>query len=108
MSIIIVDSYADKYVLDMISKAKVQVTLILSTKSRLSELDIVKYQQEYNNLTLVYNDSFHDRYIILDKKVIYHCGTSLNNAGNKTFSINKIEDIDIIDLIINKVLNLNK
>ena len=90
--LIIIDSYADKYVLDMISKIKVQVTLILSTNSRLTELDIDKYNKEYSNLTIIYNDTFHDRFIILDKKKMYHLGTSLNNAGTKTFAINKVED----------------
>ena len=61
----------------MISKVNIPVTIILSTKSRLSKLDINKYKQEYNNLTLIYNDTFHDRFIILDKKTIYHLGTSI-------------------------------
>ncbi len=41
---------------------------------------------------MVYSNNFHDRYIILDQKEIYHCGASLNYAGSKTFSINKLED----------------
>lgn len=102
--IIIIDSFADKYVLDMISKSKLPVTLVLSTKSRLSELDISKYNQEYNNLTLIYNDTFHDRFIILDKKEMYHLGTSLNNAGTKIFIINKINDERIIETVINAIV----
>ena len=50
-SLIIIDSYADKYVLDMIRKVSIPVTIVLSTKGRLSELDINKYKQEYDNLT---------------------------------------------------------
>ena len=42
-NLIIIDSYADKYVLDMISKLTIPVILVLSTKSRLSNLDIDKY-----------------------------------------------------------------
>ena len=56
--LIIIDSYADKHVLDMISKITIPVTIILSTKSRLTELDINKYNQQYNNLTIIYNDNF--------------------------------------------------
>lgn len=102
--LIIIDSYADKYVLDMISKTKVQVTLVLSTNSRLTELDIDKYNKEYSNLTLIYNDTFHDRFIILDKKKMYHLGTSLYNAGTKTFSINKVEDDRWLELVLNQLL----
>ena len=104
VELIIIDSYADKYVLDMISKIKVQVTLVLSTNSRLTELDIDKYNKEYSNLTLIYNDTFHDRFIILDKKKMYHLGTSLNNAGTKTFAINQVEDKRWLNLILEQLL----
>lgn len=102
-SLIIIDSYADKYLLDMISKVNVSVVIVLSTKSRLSELDVNKYGQEYDNLTLIYNDSFHDRFIILDKKEMYHLGTSINNAGTKTFAINKVEDKRWLELVLEEI-----
>ena len=102
-SLIIIDSYADKYLLDMISKVNVSVMIVLSTKSRLSELDVNKYGQEYDNLTLIYNDSFHDRFIILDKKEMYHLGTSINNAGTKTFAINKVEDKRWLELVLKEI-----
>lgn len=102
-SLIIIDSYADKYLLDMISKVNVSVVIVLSTKSRLSELDVNKYGQEYDNLTLIYNDSFHDRFIILDKKEMYHLGTSINNAGTKTFAINKVEDKRWLELVLKEI-----
>ena len=102
-SLIIIDSYADKYLLDMISKVNVSVMIVLSTKSRLSELDVNKYGQEYDNLTLIYNDSFHDRFIILDKKEMYHLGTSINNAGTKTFAINKVEDKRWLELVLEEI-----
>ena len=101
--LIIIDSYADKYVLDMISKVDIQVILVLSTNSRLTELDINKYKQEYNNLTLIYKNSFHDRFIILDKKEMYHLGTSINNAGTKTFAINKVEDKRWLEIILKEI-----
>lgn len=101
--LIIIDSYADKYLLDMISKVNASVMIVLSTKSRLSELDVNKYGQEYDNLTLIYNDSFHDRFIILDKKEMYHLGTSINNAGTKTFAINKVEDKRWLELVLEEI-----
>ena len=61
-----------------------------------------------NNLEIIYNDTFHDRYFILDKKIIYHCGTSINYIGNKTFSINKIEEDVVISSLQDKIKNLNK
>ncbi len=105
--LIIIDSFADKYVLDMISKVSIPTTLVLSTKSRLSELDINKYNQEYNNLTLIYNDTFHDRFIIIDNKIMYHLGTSINNAGTKTFAINKIADKRWLDYILTQLIEID-
>ena len=99
----IIDSYADKSVLDMISKIDKKVLLITRNNNLLKEIDIKKYNDEYHNLEIKYNNTFHDRYIILDKKEVYHCGTSLNHAGSKTFSINKIEDEFVKNVLINKV-----
>ncbi len=101
--IIIIDPYVDKYVLDMISKVKTKVYLIISSKSRLKEIDIDKYNKEYNNLNIKYNDSFHDRFIILDNKYLYHIGTSLNNAGIKIFLISRIKNDMITSLLINYI-----
>lgn len=101
--LIIIDGYSDKTVLDMISKSKVKVMLITKIKSLLTKLDIEKYNKQYNNLNIIYDDTFHDRYFIIDRKIIYHCGTSINHIGSKTFSINKLEDKIVIDLLIEKI-----
>ena len=101
--IIIIDAYADKTVLDIIKDINVNVTLIVKTKTLLSNLDISKYNSQYNNLTIKYNDSFHDRYFILDNSKIYHCGTSINRISSKTFSINIIEDNLIKNALLTEV-----
>lgn len=106
--LIIIDSYADKNVLDMISKIKVEVILIASKKARLTELDIKKYREQYDNLKLIYNNTFHDRYFIIDNHKIYHCGTSLNHAGSKTFSINILEDELVRDYLIGNINEIVK
>ena len=87
----------------MIRNIDVKVILITSNKSKLKEMDISKYNQEYSNLELIYNDTFHDRYIIIDKTTIYHLGASINHAGSKTFSINILEDEIVKNLLINEV-----
>ena len=99
--LVIIDSYADKTVLDIIRNIKVPVILIVKSKSLLNKLDIEKYNEQYDNLTVIYDDTFHDRYFIIDNDLIYHCGTSINKIGNKTFSINILED-DIVKKLINK------
>ena len=104
--IILIDAYADKSVLDIIRGINVPIKLIVKKDSLLKEIDIEKYKKQYNNLTIIYDSSFHDRYFILDRKEVYHCGTSLNYAGSKTFSINKIEDEKIILCLIEEVIKL--
>ena len=64
---------------------------------------IDKYNMEYSNLELVYNNTFHDRYIIVDKTIIYHLGASINYAGSKTFSINILEDEIVKNALINNI-----
>lgn len=101
--LVVIDNYADKSFLDMISKIKVKVILIVKSNSLLNELDIKKYNKQYNNLTVIYNDAFHDRYIIIDDCKVFHLGASINHGGSKTFSINLLSDESIIKLLVDKV-----
>lgn len=90
--LVIIDSYADKMVLDMIKDLSVKVVLITKDNNKLTGLDIEKYNKQYSNLRVIRNNNFHDRYFIIDGDIIYHCGTSINYAGSKVFSINILED----------------
>ena len=106
--LIIIDRYADKVVLDMIKNLKVKVTLITKENGLLTKRDIEKYNKQYDNLKVVYKDNFHDRYFIIDKREVYHCGASINHAGSKTFSINKWEDKIVKKEFIHKVNTIIK
>ena len=70
------------------------------------------YNKQYHNLNVVYDNTFHDRYFILDKNIIYHCGASINRIGYKTFSINLMSDKEVCSILINKInkiiVDLNK
>jgi hypothetical protein len=35
---------------------------------------------------------FHDRFIVLDEKAVYHIGASLTDAGKKCFAVSLMED----------------
>jgi len=101
--IIIIDSYADITFLDLIRNIKCNIILITKNSNRLSDIEIDKYNDQYHNLKAIRDNSFHDRYFILDRKTIYHSGTSINNAGSKTFSINKLEDNFVIENLIKNI-----
>ena len=57
-------------------------------------------------MQVFYSNTFHDRYFIIDENIVYHCGSSLNHAGSKTFSINRLEDKMIQELLMNNVNKL--
>ena len=101
--IIIIDNYADKSILDMITNLNVKVTIVTRKFNLLKDIDIKKYNNQYHNLKVIYSDKFHDRFIILDKKVLYHSGASYKDLGNKCFGINKIKDDEYLENILIKI-----
>ena len=101
--IIIIDNYADKSILDMITNLNVRVTIVTKKFNLLKDIDIKKYNRQYNNLKVIYGDKFHDRFIILDKKVLYHSGASYKDLGNKCFEITKMEDKEYLKTIIKNI-----
>lgn len=83
----------------------VKVTIITRKDSLISKTDIEKYNKQYSNLKVIYDNTFHDRYFILDKNKVYHCGASINRIGYKTFSMTLISD----DIVNQKLLeNIDK
>ncbi len=94
--IIIIDNYCDKKVLDLISKIGVKVIVI--SKNMDNEL-IDKYQKQYDNLTVINNESIHDRFIIIDKREGYYLGSSIKDIGKKCSYIDMIEDEELDKLI---------
>ena len=101
--IIIIDNYADKSILDMITNLNVKVTIVTRKFNLLKDIDIKKYNRQYHNLKVIYSDIFHDRFIIIDRKYLYHSGASFKDLGNKCFAINKIEDNEYLKNILKKI-----
>ncbi len=101
--LVIIDSYADNTILDIIKRLNIKVIIITKSNNLLTKQDIERYNKQYNNLTVKYDNTFHDRYFILDDSIVYHCGASINRIGYKTFSITKINDEEIKQLLINKL-----
>ncbi len=101
--ITIIDNYLDDSILKMLTKKNknVLVVLLTSDKSNIQKIDIQKFNKEYPLLKIVKTNKFHDRFIIIDNKEMYHLGASIKDLGKKCFGINKIEEIDIIEKFIN-------
>lgn len=106
--IIIIDSYADKTLFDFIKNISSKIIVITSNKTKLTDIEIARFNKQYNKLEVIYNNTFHDRYFIIDRKMVFHIGTSLNHIGEKLFSINKLEDKIVKEHLIHYVLKVIK
>ena len=84
--ITIVDQYADKFLLTMLSDLKVKIIIVTSTSSYLNK-EIIP-----NNITIIHNDIIHDRFIIIDD-LVYAIGSSFNDIGKKRFFMIKLENV---------------
>ena len=101
--ILIIDNYIDYSVLKMLTKKNnnVEEVILISDKSNIQQIDIQKFNKEYPILKVAKTNKFHDRFIIIDNEEMYHLGASIKNLGKKCFGINKIEDVEIMEKILN-------
>ena len=98
--VIIIDNYAGKELLDIIKDIKQNIKIVSSNiDSTLKK----KYESQYSNVTFMNNNTFHDRFVIIDRKELYNSGASFKDLGNKCFALNKIEDKKILNNIIRKI-----
>ncbi len=96
--ILIIDNYIDDSILKMLAKKNknVEVVILTSQNSNLTKLDINKFNKQYPILKVAKTNKFHDRFIIIDNKELYHIGASLKDLGKKCFAISKMKDIEYI------------
>jgi hypothetical protein len=87
-SIVLIDNYIDHSTLTLFSKnPSIKFTIYTQNISKQLQLDIQKYNKQYNNLVTKTTNKFHDRFLIIDDEV-YHFGASLKDLGNKIFAVN--------------------
>ena len=73
--ILIIDNYIDDSILKMLQKKNenVEAVILTSKNSNITQLDIQKFNKQYPILKLAYTNKFHDRFIVIDNKELYHC-----------------------------------
>ena len=99
--IIIIDNYAGKELFDILRIIHKKIIII---SSHIDETLKKKYLKQYNNVLFIKNDSYHDRFIIIDRKLVFHSGASFKDLGKKCFAINEIENKIENDKLINDVI----
>lgn len=104
--IILIDGYVDFTVLEQLSKKKsgVQVTIYTDSKTKISALDVQKFNLQYPQLILKHTSKMHDRFLIIDNKTVYHIGASLKDLGKKCFAFELMEDSTVLIPLILKNL----
>ena len=101
--IIIIDNYAGKKILDELRSFDKKIIII---SSNINENLKNKYLKQYNNVSFINNSSYHDRFIIIDRKRVFHSGASFKDLGKKCFAINEIENKKEIEKILENVLDI--
>ena len=91
--IIIIDNYAGRELFNIIKDIKVNIKVYTENIDNTAK---EKYEKQYSNLSIFTTDIFHDRFIVIDNKILYHSGASFKDLGKKCFAITKIEDTKII------------
>jgi len=103
--IVLIDGYVDVNTLNILAKKNsgVDVTIFTYASAPLTKKDVENFNAQYPKLTVKKTQVFHDRFIILDGKTVYHIGASIKDAGKKCFGISLINDSSIVLDILNRL-----
>ena len=95
--IIIIDSYLDYSVLEMMTDINVDISIYIASHTPLSNREISLFQTNHN-LDVIRTNIYHDRFIIIDSE-LYNIGSSIKDIGKKISHISKLESICIDELL---------
>ena len=103
-SLILIDNWVTATTLDLFAKKRkgVKVTVVTSEHFKkgvphhaISDADVKTFNAQYPKLTVRYNETFHDRFLIVDDKELYLIGASLKDLGAKCFAFTKLDPGEI-------------
>ena len=99
--IVLIDCYVDLTVLERLAKKQKGVNVLLYTdsKTKITNLDVQKFNAQYPTLTLNFTSKMHDRFLIIDNSVLYHIGASLKDLAKKCFAF-EILDSSLIPSVL--------
>ena len=94
--IVLVDGYCDEVTLDILVQKKGGVEVLVATAQKmidnhLTPVAVAKFNKQNPMLTVKAVAVFHDRFMILDDKELYHFGASLNNLGRHYCAVTKMD-----------------
>ena len=103
--ILLIDNYVDHTVLDMFTRKKrdVNVDIVTLKNTRLKAIDIKKFNDQYPHLSVNHSQEFHDRFLLLDERELYHIGASIKDLGKKCFAFSRMEDERLIKNLLSRL-----
>lgn len=103
--IILIDGYVDVDTLNILAKKNtgVDVKIYTYASAQLTNRDAANFNAQYPILTVKKTQIFHDRFIVLDGKTVYHIGASIKDAGKKCFGISLIDDPGVVTDLLNRL-----
>jgi hypothetical protein len=92
-SIILVDNYVDETTLALLSKSNknVEATIYSEKFNPTFKNDLLKFNQQYTPINFCVLKNNHDRFLIIDRKELYHIGASLKDLGKKLFAFSRMD-----------------
>ena len=97
-SILLIDSWVDVVTLELLAKKVKGVTVEIVTSRRgnnISTSDAAKFNKQHGGLMITVRKNFHDRFLIIDDKILYLIGASLKDLGGKCFAFTKLDSAEI-------------
>ena len=98
--IVLVDGYCDDVTLDILAQKKGGVEVLVATAQKmidkhLTPVAVAKFNKQNPALSVKAVGAFHDRFLILDDKELYHFGASLKDLGRQYCAITKMDPVFI-------------
>ena len=90
--IILLDHYPDESTLLHLAKKQEAVKVLLYSRAdgKQFQLDLEKARQQYGGFELRHFTKSHDRFLIIDRKEIWHLGASLKDLGKRWFAFSRL------------------
>lgn len=96
-SIVLVDGYCNDVTLDIMAAKRGGANVIIATvaKTAITPTAVMKFNKQNPTLTVKTTGVFHDRFLILDGKELYHFGASLKDLGRQYCAVSKMDTMFI-------------
>lgn len=96
----LIDNYAAEATLDLLAAKAPKVAVRMMTKPRsitpAFRAAANAFNQQYGGLSVRTTEAFHDRFVVIDGKELFHFGASIKDAGKRAFMFSRIEEPSVV------------